>query len=55
MRVSRWGHREVSVELSVLTGVRIQQQGNFREIYELFVGTNETVRNIQVSILSGCP
>ena len=30
-------------------------QVNFREINELFVGTNETVHYLQVSVLSGCP
>ena len=39
--------------LYVLTGVRIKRV-NFREIYELFIVTNETVRNIRVSVLSGC-
>ena len=40
--------------LSVLTGVRIKRV-NFTEIYELFVGTNETVCIKWVSVLSGCP
>ena len=34
--------------LSVLSGLILEK------IYELFVGTNETVRNIRVSVLSGC-
>ena len=39
--------------LSVLTGVHIKQ-ADFRERYELFVGTNETVLDIRVSVERGC-
>ena len=35
--------------VSVISGLILEK------IYELFVGTNETVRNIGVSVLSGCP
>ena len=47
------GHGEVS-------GVRINRCPSvsrliLKKIYELFVGTNETVRNIRMSVLSGCP
>ena len=38
--------------LSVLTGVRIKRV-NFREKYELFVGTNETVHIKWVSVERG--
>ena len=40
--------------LCVFAGVRIKQV-NFREIYELFVGTNEIVRIKRVSVLSASP
>ena len=40
--------------LSVLPGVRIKRV-NLEKIYELFAGTNETVRIKRVSVLSGCP
>ena len=40
--------------LSVLTGVRIKR-ANFEKIYELFVGTKESVHIKRVSVLSGCP
>ena len=47
------GHREVS-------GVRINRCPSvsrliLKKIYELFVGTNETVRNIRMFVLGGCP
>ena len=35
--------------MSVLNGLILEK------IYELFVGTNETVRNIRVPVSSGCP
>ena len=45
------GHAKVSV----LTGVRILSGLILEKMYELFrVGTSETVRNIRVSVLSGC-
>ena len=41
--------------LSALTGrVCTLIESILEKIYELFVGTNETVRYIQVSVLSGC-
>ena len=40
--------------LSILAGICIMQN-NFREINELFVGTNEIVHYLQVSVLSGSP
>ena len=40
--------------LSVLTGVRILNGLILEKIYDIFVGPNETVRNIRVSVLSGC-
>ena len=40
--------------ITVLTGVRFTRV-NFKEIYELFAGANETVRYIAMSVLSGCP
>ena len=39
--------------LSVLTGVDIKQ-AEFRERYELLVGTNETVLDVRVSVERGC-
>ena len=40
--------------LSVLTSVR-NKRVILKEMYELFVGTNKTVRNIGVSVLNGYP
>ena len=34
--------------------VRIKRV-NLEKMYEVFVGTNETVRDTGVSVLSGCP
>ena len=46
MRVCHSGQRKVSVARIGLI---------LEKIYDIFVGTNETVRNIRVSVLSGCP
>ena len=40
--------------LCVFAGVSIKQL-NLKNIYELFVGTNEIVRIKRVSVLSTCP
>ena len=47
MRISCLGNKKVSV-------VRIKRV-EFRTIYGLSPGTKRTVRNNEVSVLSGCP